>query len=810
MAEKLIDTNIKNEMENSFLDYAMSVIVARALPDVRDGLKPIHRRILYAMNDMGLVPEKKYRKSATIVGEVMGKYHPHGDSSIYDTMVRMAQDFSYRHMLVDGQGNFGTIDGDKAAASRYTEAKLPKISVEMLRDLNKNTVDFVDNYDGSEKEPSVLPSKFPNILVNGAIGIAVGMATNIPPHNLEEVINATMYLIDNPDAEPLDLIDFVKGPDFPTGASIIGVSGIKRAYTTGRGVVTIRAKSKIEEMANGKTKIIVTEIPYQVNKAALITKIAELVREKVIDGITDLRDESNRNGIKIVIELRKDANGLVVLNNLYKHTQLQSSFGINMLALVDGRPMTLNLKEILSYYLDHQKVVIIRRTEYDLDKAENRIHILNGLMIALNNIDEVIKIVKSANNDEEAILELGKRFDLTEVQSKAILEMKIRRLTGLERGKVSDEISDLELKIKEYKEILASSERVMAIIKEELTEIRDKYKDDRRTVIDIDSEDLIEDESLIPVENIVITISNEGYIKRVSADTYHTQNRGGVGIKGMGTNDDDLVKQMFVASTHSYVLFFSDKGKVYKIKGFEIPEYSRQSKGLPIINLIPVDKDENITTILEVPEFNDHEYLLFVTKGGIVKRTVLSEYERVRKTGKIAITLKEEDELIAVLKTDGTKEILIAAENGKMLRFPEDEIREMGRTAVGVKGMTVDNSFCIDAAVADVDKEILVVTSKGFGKRTPVDEYRITHRGTKGIKTINLTEKNGVLVSFKTVNLDNDLIIVTKNGIIIKLDVENISKIGRSTQGVRLINLKEEDEVATITLSDKEEMEEEV
>ena len=684
---KLVDVNISEKMRSSFLDYSMSVIVARALPDVRDGLKPVHRRILYTMYEDGLTPDKPFRKSATTVGAVLGSYHPHGDSSVYDAMVRMAQDFNYRCVLVDGHGNFGSIDGFEAAAYRYTEARLSKISLELLRDINKNTVDFVDNFDGTTKEPSVLPSRFPNILVNGTMGIAVGMATNIPPHNLGETIDACIAKIDNPDITLPELMEHIKGPDFPTGGYILGNSGIVKAYETGRGTIVIRAKASIEEK-NNHQRIVVTEIPYGVNKSVLITKIADLVRNKVIEGISDLRDETDLNGIKIVIEIKREANANVVLNNLYKYSQLQSSFGINLLALDNGQPKVMTLNQILESYIDFQKSVIIRRTQFDLDKAKKRAHILEGLKICQDHIDEIVALIKASKSDEEAIKALEERFQLSEAQSQAILELKLRRLTGLEREKIEAELAELEQLIQELESILASEEKVKEILKQEMAEIRDKYNDERRTVIDMTAIDYIEDESLIPVEKSIITLTNNGYIKRMPVDTYRSQNRGGVGIKGMSTNENDFVSQLVSVSTHDSVLFFTNRGKVYRMKGYEVPAFNRQSKGLPIINLLPLEKEESVNSIIALnDETEDSDYLTFITKEGLVKRTNVLEFKKIRNSGKLAIILHDDDELVAVRKTKGNNEIVIGASNGRMVRFDENEVRSMGRGTSGVKGI---------------------------------------------------------------------------------------------------------------------------
>ncbi len=803
--DKVENVNIYNEMKTSFIDYSMSVIVSRALPDVRDGLKPIHRRIIYGMNSLGITPGSPFKKSARIVGEVMGKYHPHGDSSIYDTMVRMAQDFNYRYTLVDGHGNFGSIDGDGAAASRYTEARMGKISMEMVRDLNKDTVNFVPNFDGEETEPEVLPSRFPNILVNGTTGIAVGMATNIPPHNLGEVIDGCIAYMDNNEITTDELIKYIKAPDFPTGATILGNAGIKKAYETGKGIIQLRAKANIEEATNGKHSIIITELPYQVNKAVLIQKIAELVREKTIDGISNLVDETNlKTGIRIVIELKREANANVILNNLFKHTALQSSFGINMLALVDGQPRTLGVKEIISYYIDYQKEIIVRRSKFDLDKAEKRRHILDGYIIALDNIDNVIKIIKEAKKDTEAKEKLMKQYNFTEVQTEAILEMKLRKLTGLEREKINEELKELLEFIKELKEILDSEKKVQEIIKEELLEIKDKYGDERRTEIDLTSIDHIEDESLIPEEEIVITITNKNYIKRITADTYKTQHRGGVGVKGITTNEEDFVKQLITLTTHDYILFFSSKGKVYRLKGYEIPEFSRTAKGLPIVNLLQIDKDETINTILTVEKDSDYKYLIFATKNGVVKKTELEDFDRIRQSGKIAITLRENDELISVKKVKENDQILLCSINGRMARFNEKEVRPMGRNATGVRGINLVDDVCIGAEVSQEGKNILVVTNKGYGKKTDVDEYRETKRGSKGVKALHITDKNGKVTGFKSVEEDEDLMIITDNGMIIRIPINSVSNMGRVTQGVKLINLKEDTKVSSISIVDKE------
>ena len=803
--DRKVAVNIVGEMRKSFLDYSMSVIVARALPDVRDGLKPVHRRILYTLYEEGMTPDKKYQKSANAVGAVMGHYHPHGDSAIYESMVRMAQDFTYRHTLVDGHGNFGSIDGDGAAASRYTEARLAKISMELLRDLNKDTVDFSENYDGQRKEPVVLPSRFPNILVNGNMGIAVGMATNIPPHNLGEVIDGCVAYIDNPEITVTELMQYIKGPDFPTAGVILGNSGIKRAYENGRGAITIRGMATVEE-AHNKHRIVITELPYQVNKKALIQRIGELVRDKVIDGISNLSDESALEGIKIVIDVKKEANANVVLNNLYKHTQLQTSYGINFLMLVDGSPRTLGLREIIEKYIDHQKHVIYRRCQFDLKRYKDRLHILDGLKIALDNIDRVIKIIRESADDDEAKAGLMSNFALSEVQSQAILDMRLKRLTGLEKSKIEEEIAELEKLVKELEEILASEEKILEVIKNEMLEIKAKYADERRTHIDMTAIDYIEDESLIPVENVVITLTNNGYIKRLPADTYKTQNRGGMGVKGMATNEEDFVEHLINATSHDYILMFTNKGKVYRIKGYEIPEYSRQSKGLPIINLLSLDKDEKVTSLLKTSKDDEYKCLVFATKSGLIKRTDISEFDSIRTNGKKFITLKEDDELVSVKKTTGNDEILMASSNGRMVRFNEDAVRIMGRSASGVRGINLDGGILVGMEIVEPNEYVLVITEKGYGKKTPVDEYRITNRGGKGVKTVNITEKNGSIVSFKTVDDSKDLMIITDSGVIIRLAVDKISTMSRVTQGVKLINLKEDSIVSSTAIVDKEEI----
>lgn len=800
------ERDIGSEMRESFMDYAMSIIVSRALPDVRDGLKPVHRRILFAMSELGMAPDKPHKKSARIVGEVIGKYHPHGDSAVYETMVRMAQDFSLRYMLVDGHGNFGSIDGDMAAAMRYTEARLSKIAMELLRDINKETIDFVPNYDGEEQEPAVLPARFPNLLVNGSSGIAVGMATNIPPHNLGEVIDGINHLIEFPDATPMDLMNFIKGPDFPTAGYIMGREGIRSAYNTGRGSVTMRAKAEIEEV-NGKARILVHELPYQVNKARLIQNIAELVREKKIDGITDLRDESDRNGMRIVIELRRDVTPTVVLNNLYKQTAMQSNFGIIMLALVDGQPKVLNLKDMLFHYLEHQKDVIRRRTEYDLKKAEARAHILEGLRIALDHLDEVIALIRASRTTEEAREGLMSRFGLSHDQAQAILDMRLQRLTGLERDRIEEEYRELMKKIAEYKAILADEKLILAIVSEELNEIREKFADARRTEITIGEESIL-DEDLIPQEDVIITISHSGYIKRLPVHTYRAQKRGGKGVIGMDTKESDFVEHLFVTNTHHYLMFFTDKGKAYRLKAYEIPDLSRTARGTPIINLLQIEQGETISAVIPVKDFNAELNLFFATQQGIVKKTPLEDYSNIRKVGLIAIGLREDDKLIGVKLTDGKQEIIMGTKDGMSIRFPEQDVRAMGRSATGVKGIQLsDDDAVIDMDVVDPSNSVLIVTSKGYGKRTPVEDYRIQTRGGKGIKTLNITEKNGPVVGLKVVEEEEDLMIITAQGTIIRMSMSGVSMMGRNTQGVRLIHIKEDDEVSTVTRVQKSENE---
>ena len=792
--------NVVDIMKSSFLEYSMDVIIARALPDLRDGLKPVHRRILYTMYEDGLTPDKAFRKSATTVGAVLGKYHPHGDTSVYDAMVRMAQDFSYRHPLVDGHGNFGSIDGFGAAAYRYTEARLSKISLELLRDIYKDTVDFDPNFDGTKKEPKVLPSRFPNILVNGTMGIAVGMATNIPPHNLGEVIDGCVAYIDNHDITVEELMKYIKGPDFPTGASILGNKGIKQAYETGRGTITLRAHAEIQEN-HGKQQIVFTDIPYQVTKMSLRTRIAELVRDKVLDGIADLHDESTLDGIRLVVHLKKDVNANVVLNNLYKFTQLQTTYGIIFLMLDQGKPKTLNLYEIISKYIEFQKEVIYRRTKFELDKAQKRVYILEGYKIALDNLDEVINIIRNAETDALAKEKLMSRFGLDDIQADAILELKLRRLTGLERSKIEDELNELLALIDKLNGILASDEKIYNIIKEELLEIKAKYADERRTDIDMTAIEYIEDESLIPEENVMLALTSKGYIKRTTADTFKSQNRGGVGVKGMTTNEEDNVEHLINLSTHDYALFFTNKGKVYRLKGYEIPQFSRQSKGLPIINLLQIEKDELVNSVIKVSRDDENKYLMFATKGGIIKKTSLAEFESIRQNGKICITLRDNDELIAVRKTTGSDNILLGSSDGRMVKFNESEIREMGRTASGVKGINLsEDAYCIGAEVTSDDNNILIVTENGYGKQTNVQDFRETRRGSKGVKALNVTDKNGKLCTFKVVDDSTDVVIITDSGMVMRMPLAQISVLGRVTQGVRLINLKDGQKVSTISL----------
>ena len=804
---KISQTNVASEVRKSFLEYAMSVIVARALPDVRDGLKPVQRRILYAMNDLGMYSSQPHRKSARIVGDVIGKYHPHGDTAVYEAMVRMAQDFSYRYPLVDGHGNFGSMDGDPAAAMRYTEARMSKISMELLKDLKMDTVNMIPNYDGEDLEPEVLPSRFPNILVNGAMGIAVGMATNIPTHNLREAIDATIAVMENPDITTTELMNnYIPGPDFPTGGSIIGRSGIKQAYDTGKGTIVLRSKSTVEELANGKSRIIITEIPYQVNKAQMVEKIGDLVRDKQIEGITDLRDESNMNGVCIVMELRKDVQPEVILNQLYRLTSLQSTFGVNMLVLDHNVPKLMGLKEILNKYAEHQIEVTIRRTRFLLKKAEERAHILEGYRIALDHIDEIIHIIRNSKDDPEAIAMMNERFGLSDIQGKAILDMQLRRLTGLQRDKIEEEYNNLVAQIADYHDILANYSRVVEIVKTELTELRDKYGDDRRTDI-IEDELNVEDEDLIPQEDILVTMTANGYIKRIPSDTYRTQNRGGKGVKGMSVNSEDVVEQLIKMHSHDFVCFFTNYGKVYRIKAYKIPNSSRTGKGIPVVNLLNLDKNEKVKAIINYSkdemENRDGEYLIFATKKGLVKRVDIREFDSIRQSGKIAISLREDDELIAVKKTNGNNEIIIGGSNGKAVRFNENTVRPMGRNASGVKGLEVDGCDVIGMTTDTEGDMILSVSEKGYGKKTALEEYRLTQRGAKGVKTINITEKNGPLVSIKAVKGDEDLMVITNEGVVIRISLETVGTYGRTTQGVKIINLNENQTVAAVAVVDK-------
>lgn len=809
--DKLEQVDISREMRTSFLDYSMSVIVQRALPDVRDGMKPVHRRILHSMNTLGITASVAHKKSARIVGEVIGKYHPHGDTAVYDAMVRMAQDFSYRYPLVDGHGNFGSMDGDGAAAMRYTEARMSKISMEMMKDIQKDTVDFEDNYDGEEKEPVVLPARFPNLLVNGSVGIAVGMATNIPPHNMGETIDATLAIMDDPDITVSDLMEnYIPGPDFPTGGIILGRSGIRQAYETGRGSIIIRSKVKIEEMDNGKKRIIVYEIPYQVNKATMIEKIASLVREKVIDGITYLNDESNRDGVRIVIELRKDVQEYVILNQLYRLTPLQTSFGINMLSLVNGAPKQMGIKETLQHYVDHQVEVTTRRTRFDLKKAEDRAHILEGFRIALDHIDAIIALIRASRNDEEAMQGLMEQFALSEVQAKAILQMQLRRLTGLERDKIETEYNELLAMIADLRDILANESRIHEIIRQELSEVKEKYGDERRTEIS-DSGMEMDDEDLIPVEDVVITMSTSGYIKRAPIDTYKTQQRGGRGVKGMSLNEDDVIETLITMSTHDHLLMFTNLGRVYRLKGYNIPNASRTSKGLPVVNLLSLEKEESVTALVPMKKDSPAQYLFFVTQKGLVKRVKIEDFDYIPRKGKLAIQLREDDELINVKLTSGEDEILIAGSNGKVIRFEEDEVRPMGRTASGVRGFNTDGGTVVGVAVSHEGKYLLSVSENGYGKRSEIDEYRKTNRGNKGVKTINVTTKTGSLVTVRAVNGDEDAMIVTDKGIIIRIALDHVGVYGRNTQGVKLINVADDEtvtKVAVVARNEEEQSEE--
>ena len=810
--ENIQDVNLTSEMKESFIDYAMSVIVARALPDVRDGLKPVHRQILYGMNELGVTPDKPHKKSARIVGDVMGKYHPHGDSAIYESMVRMAQPFSYRAMLVDGHGNFGSVDGDGAAAMRYTEARMSKIALEMLRDINKNTVDFQGNYDDSEQEPVVLPARFPNLLVNGTTGIAVGMATNIPPHNLSEVIDATSLLMDNPDVTTNELMEVLPGPDFPTGGLVMGKSGIRRAYETGKGSITVRAKVELTEMPNGKERILVTELPYMVNKAKLIERISELHRDKRIEGITDLRDESSREGMRIVIDVRRDVSASVVLNNLYKMTALQTSFGFNMLAIEKGVPKILSLKRILENYVEHQKEVITRRTIFDKNKAEARAHILEGLRIALDHIDEIIAIIRGSQSDDEAKATLIERFEFSDRQAQAILDMRLRRLTGLERDKIENEYQELLKFIADLEDILARPERVIEIIKTELNDVRTKFGDARRTELLVGEVLSLEDEDLIEEEEVVITLTNNGYIKRMANSEFRAQRRGGRGVQGMGVHDDDFVKNLVSCSTHDTLLFFTNTGKVYRAKGYEIPEYGRTAKGIPVINLLGIDSAEKIQAIISVEgKAEAGKYLFFTTLKGTVKRTAVTAFSNIRSNGLIAISLKEDDELVNVVTTNGNQKMIIGTHAGYSVTFDENTVRDMGRTASGVRGIRLrENDYVVGAAILDENKEVLVITENGYGKRTKASEYPVKGRGGKGIKTANITEKNGPLAGLTTVNGDEDILLITNKGVIIRFNVDSVSQTGRATLGVRLMRMEDGAKVVTMAVVEPEEVEEEI
>lgn len=812
LPSRIKDVDLSKVMRTSFLDYAMSVIVARALPDVRDGLKPVHRRILYGMNELGVTPDKPYKKSARIVGEVMGKFHPHGDAAIYESMVRMAQDFSYRYMLVDGHGNFGSVDGDSAAAMRYTEARMSKITLEMLRDINKDTIDFQDNYDGTEREPAVLPARFPNLLVNGATGIAVGMTTNIPPHNLGEVISGLHVLMKNPDATTADLMEAIPGPDFPTGGIVMGKSGIRKAYETGKGTVTLRAKVDIDELPNGRQQIVVHELPYMVNKARLIERIAELAREKKIEGITDIKDESDREGMRITIDIRRDMSASVVLNNLYKLTLMQTSFGFNMLAIVDGTPKVLSLKQILQYYLKHQEEVIRRRTEFDLKKAKARAHILEGLRIALDHIDAIINIIRSSQSPDIAKDRLINEYKLSDKQAQAILDMRLVRLTGLERDKVENEYNKTMAAIADFEDILARPERIDQIIYEELLEIQERFGDDRRTELMVGEVLSIEDEDLIEEENVVVTLTHNGYIKRLPTSDFKAQNRGGRGVQGMGVHDDDFIEHLLTTSTHDELLFFTNTGKVYRMKGYEIPEYGRTAKGIPMINLLDISGDEKIQTVINVPankvqEAQDKEmYLFFITRQGVVKRTAVSEFGNIRKNGLKAVTLHEDDELINVLATDNTKNIIIATHQGYAVSFAETDIRSMGRSAAGVRGVRLrENDYVVGSAILEADDQVFVISEKGYGKKTLASEYPIKGRGGKGIKTSNITEKNGPLAGMTTVTGNEDIMVITNKGVMIRFGADKVSQTGRATLGVRLINLDDDSIVSTMTKVEKEE-----
>ncbi|WP_105150450.1 DNA gyrase subunit A [Streptococcus suis] len=809
--KNLVTVNLTNEMKSSFIDYAMSVIVSRALPDVRDGLKPVHRRILYGMNELGITPDKPHKKSARITGDVMGKYHPHGDKAIYDAMVRMAQWWSYRHMLVDGHGNFGSMDGDGAAAQRYTEARMSKIALEMLRDINKNTVNFADNYDASEREPEVLPARFPNLLVNGTTGIAVGMATNIPPHNLGETIEAVKLVMDNPEVTTREIMEVLPGPDFPTGALVMGKSGIHRAYETGKGSIVLRSRTEIEEYGNGRERIVVTEFPYMVNKSKVQEHIVKLVQEKRIEGITAVRDESNREGVRFVIEVRRDASANVILNNLFKQTQLQTNFSFNMLAIQNGVPKILSVRQILESYIEHQKEVVTRRTRFDKEKAEARAHILEGLLIALDHIDEVIRIIRNSETDAIAQAELMEKFELSERQSQAILDMRLRRLTGLERDKIQSEYDELIALIADLADILAKPERVVTIIKEELDEVKRKYADPRRTELMVGEVLSLEDEDLIEETDVLITLSNQGYIKRLAQDEFQAQKRGGRGVQGTGVKDDDFVRELVSTSTHDRLLFFTNKGRVYRLKGYEIPEYGRTAKGLPVVNLLKLEENESIQTIINVTKDQEADsYLFFATRQGVVKRTSVSEFANIRQSGLKALNLKEDDELINVFLTNGQADVIMGTKFGYSVRFAEEDVRNMGRTATGVRGINLrEGDQLVGATMISDDQEVLVLTEKGFGKRTPASEYPTKGRGGKGIKTLKVAEKNGSLAGLTTVSGDEDIMVITDTGVIIRTSVANISQTGRSTMGVKVMRLNDEAKIMTFALVDAAEIKEE-
>ncbi|AER21251.1 TPA: DNA gyrase subunit A [Streptococcus suis] len=809
--KNLVTVNLTNEMKSSFIDYAMSVIVSRALPDVRDGLKPVHRRILYGMNELGITPDKPHKKSARITGDVMGKYHPHGDSAIYEAMVRMAQWWSYRHMLVDGHGNFGSMDGDGAAAQRYTEARMSKIALEMLRDINKNTVNFADNYDASEREPEVLPARFPNLLVNGTTGIAVGMATNIPPHNLGETIEAVKLVMDNPEVTTREIMEVLPGPDFPTGALVMGKSGIHRAYETGKGSIVLRSRTEIEEYGNGRERIVVTEFPYMVNKSKVQEHIVKLVQEKRIEGITAVRDESNREGVRFVIEVRRDASANVILNNLFKQTQLQTNFSFTMLAIQNGVPKILSVRQILESYIEHQKEVVTRRTRFDKEKAEARAHILEGLLIALDHIDEVIRIIRNSETDAIAQAELMEKFDLSERQSQAILDMRLRRLTGLERDKIQSEYDELVALIADLADILAKPERVVQIIKDELEEVKRKYADPRRTELMVGEVLSLEDEDLIEETDVLITLSNQGYIKRLAQDEFQAQKRGGRGVQGTGVKDDDFVRELVSTSTHDRLLFFTNKGRVYRLKGYEIPEYGRTAKGLPVVNLLKLEENEAIQTIINVTKDQEADsYLFFATRQGVVKRTSVSEFANIRQSGLKALNLKEDDELINVFLTNGQADIIMGTKFGYSVRFTETDVRNMGRTATGVRGINLrEGDQLVGATMISDDQEVLVLTEKGFGKRTPASEYPTKGRGGKGIKTLKVADKNGSLAGLTTVSGDEDIMVITDTGVIIRTSVANISQTGRSTMGVKVMRLNDEAKIMTFALVDAAEIKEE-